>query len=117
GSVVLKGVVKKYQKKLKKATIKASVTFRGYKFKIVTIGKKAFKKCKRLKTLTIGPKVKKIDKKAFADCKKLKKVKIKGKALKKVAKNAFAKKVRKKLKVKGKKKPKKVLLKSLKRKK
>ena len=117
GSVVLKSVVKKYQKKLKKATIKAGVTYRGYKLKIVAIGKKAFKKCKKLKNLTIGPKVKKIDKKAFADCKKLKKVKIKGKALKKVAKNAFAKKVRKKIKVKGKKKPKKVLLKSLKRKK
>ncbi|MBP5772566.1 MAG: fibronectin type III domain-containing protein [Eubacterium sp.] len=117
GSVALTKVVKKYQKKLKKATIKSSVSYRGYKLKIVEIGKKAFKKCKKLKNLTIGAKVKTIKAKAFIDSKKLKKVKIKGKALKKVAKNAFAKKVRKKIKVKGKKKPKKVLLKSLKRKK
>ncbi len=116
GSATLTKVVKKYQKKLKKATIKSSVSYRGYKFKVVAIGNKAFKRCKKLKTLTIGPKVKTIGKKAFVDSKKLKKVKIKGKALKKVAKNAFAKKVRKKLKVEGKKKPKKVLLKSLKRK-
>lgn len=94
GSVVLTGVVKKYQKKLKKAVISASVNYKGYKLKVVEIGKKAFNKSKKLKV-----------------------VKVKGTNLKKVAKNAFNKKVRKKLKIKAKKKPKKVILKSLKRKK
>ena len=114
GTIILTGVVKK---KMKKATVSAAVKYRGYTLKVIGIGAKAFKKCKILKTLTIGKNVKTISSKAFIDSKKLKKVKIKGKALKKVAKNAFNKKVRKKLKVKGKKKPKKVLLKSLKRKK
>lgn len=113
GNVTLVGV----KKNLKKATVKANVKYKGYTFKITVIGKKAFKKCKNLKKVTIGKNVKTIKSKAFANSKKLKTVIVKGKKLKKVAKNAFNKKVRKTLKVKGKKKVKKVVLKSLKRKK
>ncbi len=115
--VTLVGVNKKYQKKLKKVTVAAKIVYKSITFKVTAIGAKAFKKCKKVKTATIGANVKQIKSKAFADCKKLKKITVKGKALKKVAKNAFAKKVRKKLKIKAKKKAKKVLLKSLKRKK
>lgn len=81
------------------------------------IGKKAFNKCKKLKKVTIGKNVKTIKAKAFANSKKLKTVIIKGKKLKKVEKNAFNKKVRRTLKIKGINKVKKVVLKSLKRKK
>ena len=54
GTVILTGVVKK---KFKKATVKAAIKYKGYTLKIVGIGKKAFKKCKKLKTLTIGKNV------------------------------------------------------------
>lgn len=117
GNVTLVKVNTKYKKKLKKATVKASVKYSGYTFKITVIGKNAFKNCKKLKKVTIGKNVKTIKAKAFNKCNKLKTVVVKGKKLKKIAKNAFAKKVRKSLKIKAKKVVKKRILKSLKRKK
>ena len=116
GTVTLVKVAKKYRKKLKKATVKATVSYKGYQLKVTVVGKKAFQGCKKLKKATIRKNVKKIDSKAFASCKKLKVLKVQGKKLKKIAKNAFAKKVRKKLKVQAKKKIKKRIYKSLKRK-
>lgn len=104
-------------KNLKKAKVKATVKYKGYSFKVTVIGKKAFNKCKKLKKVTIGKNVKTIKVKAFANSKKLKTVIIKGKKLKKVEKNAFNKKVRRTLKIKEINKVKKVVLKSLKRKK
>lgn len=115
GKVAVTGVIAKCRKKLKKANIKATVKYKGYTFKITTVGKKAFKKCKNLKKVTLGKNVLTIKAKAFASSKKLKRMVIKGNRLKKVAKNAFNKKVRKALKIKGKKKSKKVIIKALKK--
>ena len=117
GAATLIGVVKKYQKKLKKVNVVASIKYRGYTLMVNKVGAKAFKKCKKVKSITLGKRVGTIKAKAFGDCPKVKKVTVKGTALKKVAKNAFNKKVRKSIKIKAKKKPKKVILKSLKRKK
>ncbi len=117
GNVTLVHVRTKYRKNLKKATVKANVKYKGYSFKVTAIGKKAFKKCKKLKKVTIGKNVKTIKAKAFASCVKVKTITIKGSKLKKVAKNAFQKKVRKTLKIKGNKKAKKVVLKAIKRRK
>nr|MCR4717087.1 leucine-rich repeat domain-containing protein [Lachnospiraceae bacterium] len=62
--VEVKGLAKK--KKVKKATIPKFVWKNGYKFKITKIGAKAFKGCKKLKTLTIlTTKLKKVGKNAF----------------------------------------------------
>ena len=140
GNVTLTTVVKKYRAKLKTSTVKATVSYKGYKFNVTVIGKKAFNNCKKLKKVTIGKNVKTISSKAFKGCKKLtrvtvgknvktisskafysssklKQITLKGKKVKKVAKNAFHKKIRKTLKISGKSKSKKVVLKSLKRKK
>ncbi len=116
GNVVLTGVVKKYRKNLKKATVKATVKYQGYQFKVKTVGKKSFKKCKNLKKVTIGKNVTNVQAKAFKDSKKLKKLIVKGKKLKKFAKNALNKKVKKTVKIKAVKKVKKKLFKILKRK-
>ena len=56
------------------------------------IGKDAFKRCGRLKSVVINSEVlKKIGKNAFGDCRKLKKVIIKSKVLSGIGKNAFGK--------------------------
>ncbi len=117
GTVTLVSVAGKYRKKLKKATVSAAVKYSGCQFKITKIGKKAFKKCKKLKTVTLGKNVTQIASKAFYDCGRLKKIVIKGRKFKKIAKNAFRKKVRETITVKAKKKILKIVLKSLKRKK
>ncbi len=116
GKVILTGVVKKYRKKLKKASVKASISYQGYRLKVTTVGKKAFSKCKKLKKVTIGKNVTQVKAKAFAKCKKLKKLTIKGKKLKKFAKNALSKRVRKTIKIKATAKVKKKIFKVLKRK-
>lgn len=118
GNVTLVNVRAKYRKKLKKATVKATVKYKGYTFSVTAVGKNAFKKCKKLNKVTVGKNVKKINAKAFVASKKLKRITIKGKKLKKVAKTAFNKKVRKTVKIIAKnKKVKKLIFKSLKRKK
>ena len=76
-------------KKIAKATIPASVMFYGYIFKVTEIGPKAFKGCKKLKSVTVGKNIKKIGSKAFYQDKKLKKITVKSKKLKTVGKNAL----------------------------
>lgn len=77
------------KKTIKKANVLDTISNNGYTFKVTSIGKKAFKGRKKLKSVTIGSNVKVINKKAFAGCKKLKKVVVKSKILKKVKAKAF----------------------------
>ena len=76
-------------KKVKKVTIPSSVNINGITYKVTSIAPNAFKKCKKLKKVTIGIGVTEIGKNAFAGCKNLKNVIVKSKSLKKVGKNAF----------------------------
>lgn len=76
-------------KKVKKVTIKETVTFKGKRFKITQIGNKAFKDYKKLQKITIGRKVSVIGKKTFANCRSLKVVILTG-PKQKLPKNAFA---------------------------
>lgn len=76
-------------KKVKKVTIKNTVTFKGKRFKITQIGNKAFKDYKKLQKITIGRKVSVIGKKTFANCRSLKVVILTG-LKQKLPKNAFA---------------------------
>lgn len=83
--------LKPTNKKVKNVSIKAVITYKNKKYKIVRVADKAFKNCKKLKKVTIGKNVKKIGKKAFANCKALRKVQIpKGLKKNKIPKNAFA---------------------------
>lgn len=83
--------VKPRKKTVKKVTIPSTVTIGGIKYKVTAIGANAFKKCTKLKKVTIGTNVSKIGKKAFYNCKKLKTIVIKTKKLtaKKVGAQAF----------------------------
>ncbi len=56
--------------------IPASVKFKGKTFKVVSVGKGAFKNNKKLKSVKIGKNIKVIDKEAFSGCEKLEKVKM-----------------------------------------
>ena len=78
-------------KKVKTTTIPDTVTINGYKYKVTSIAKNAFKGCTKLKKVTIGKNVTSIGVKAFYGCKKLKTITIKTKKLKlsKVGKHAF----------------------------
>ncbi len=79
-------------KKIKKATVPATVTIDGSRYKVTSISAGAFKGCKKLKTITIKSKdIKVIGAKAFKNCKKLKKVVVKSKAIKKMVKKAVKK--------------------------
>ncbi|WP_143405050.1 leucine-rich repeat protein [Eubacterium uniforme] len=80
------------KKSLKKINIATKVTIGGIKYKVTSIGVKAFKGNKKIIKLTIGKNVKTIGAYAFANCKKLKKVTINTKKLKKVGKKAFFRK-------------------------
>ena len=86
GKVTVVGLKKK---SLKKVSIKSVLTVNGVKYKVTAIGKKAFKKGKKIKSIVIGKNVSKIGKGAFAGCKKLKSIKIKSKKLKKFVKGTF----------------------------
>ena len=76
-------------KKVKKVTIPSNVNINGITYKVTSVAPNAFKKCKKLKKVTIGAGVTEIGKNAFAGCKNLKNVIVKSKSLKKVGKNAF----------------------------
>lgn len=101
GKVRLTGVVKKYRKSLKKVNIPATIKAKGRTWSVITVGAKAFAKCKKIQKVTVGKNVITIQAKAFANNKKIKRIIFKGKKLKKIAKNTFYKKVRKTVKVKG----------------
>lgn len=76
-------------KKDKKVTVKAAITFKGKKFKVTQIGREAFKNDKKLQKVTVGKNVSVIGKKTFANCKSLKEVILTG-SKQKLPKNAFA---------------------------
>ena len=86
GKVTVVGLKKK---SLKKVSIKSILRVNGVRYKVMAIGKKAFKKGKKLKSIVIGKNVTKIGKGAFAGCKKLKSIKIKSKKIKKFVKGTF----------------------------
>jgi len=71
------------------ARIPGYIKINGYKYKVVSIGKNAFKKCKKLKKAVIGKNIKSIGKKAFYKNKKLEKIVIKSKKLKSIGSGAF----------------------------
>lgn len=96
GTVAVVGVK---SKKLTKAVVKDTVKKGGYTFKVTAISNNAFKKCKKLKSVTIGKYVTKIGSNAFYGDKKLNKITIKSKKLKSVGKNAI-KDINKKAKIK-----------------
>ena len=88
GEVSVVGVKKKTVKKI---SVGAFVTYDGVKYRVVSIGNKAFRKLKNLKKVTIGKNVTSIGANAFYGDKKLTKITIKSKKLKKVGKNAIKK--------------------------
>lgn len=80
-------------KKAKKVTIPATITLEGgQKAKVTAISANAFKNNKTVQTVIIGKNVKSIGKKAFYKCKNLKTIKINSSklTLKKVGSKAFA---------------------------
>lgn len=86
GTVAVSGVV---SKKLTKVVIPDSVKKGGYVFKVTEISKNAFKKCTKLKSVTIGKNVTKIGANAFYGDKKLNRITVKSAKLKSVGKNAI----------------------------
>ena len=76
-------------KKTKVVKIPAFININGYKYKVVSIAKGAFIKCKLLKKVVIGKNIKNIGKKAFYKNKKLGNIKIKSKKVKSIGKGAF----------------------------
>lgn len=76
-------------KSTKKAvTVASTIKVNGVSYKVTVIGANAFKKCKKVKTVTIPATVVTISKNAFAGCKKLTKITLKGKKVT-VKKGAF----------------------------
>ena len=96
--VAVYGVVTKYKKKLKTASIPSSVIYinpldktkHQYPSTVTGLNKNAFKKLKKLKTFKGGKQLKTIKGKAFVSNKKLKKVTL-GNKVTNIAKNAFYK--------------------------
>lgn len=87
GTVSVTGLQNKAAKKIKVAD---TVTIGGVKFNVASIGKNAFKGCKKATEATIGKNVTTVGDNAFSGCTSLKKVTI-GKAVKTIGKGAFEK--------------------------
>ena len=83
--------VVKAKKSITKAKIPSAIKIKGYKYKVVSIGKKAFVKCRKLKKVIVGKNIKSISKKAFYKDKELGSIRIKSKKLKSIGKGAFKK--------------------------
>lgn len=77
------------KKNLKQAVIPATLRIQGHKLKVTSIGKNAFRNCKKLKRITIGSNIQKIGSGAFRSCIRLKKIFIQTKQLRKLGKHAF----------------------------
>ena len=84
-------------------TIPATVKYGKTVYKVVSIGKSAFKNCTALKKVRIGTNVEAIGDKAFYGCKKLEVLTIDSKKVKSIGKQAL-KNANKNVKVKGNKK-------------
>ena len=76
-------------KKIKKATIPATIQYEGKTYKVTEVSDSALKGCKKLTEVTISKNVEKIGKNALKGCGKVKTVNIKSTVLKSVGKNAF----------------------------
>ena len=87
------------RKDAKTITIPSKVTYQGVTYKVTAVSANACNGMKKLTKVTIGANVKTIGKNAFKNCKKLKTLKIKSSKLKSVGKNAF-KGIYKKCKIK-----------------
>lgn len=75
-------------KKVKKISVPASVTYKKQTFKVTAIGPKACKGYKKLSTFVVGKNVTAIGAQAFANTPKLKKIKVQSLVLKKVGAKA-----------------------------
>lgn len=82
--------IKPTSKKIKTASVPATVKYNGKTYKVTKIAAGAFKNCKKLKKLTIGKNVKTIGSKAMMNCKKLKTITIKSKKLKSIGSKAVS---------------------------
>lgn len=88
-------------KKIKSIAIPATVTMDGIRYKVTTIGAKAFDGNKKLTKVIIGTNIKKISNNAFFKCRSLKMVTIKSMLLtKKTANKKAFKSVNKKMVIK-----------------
>lgn len=91
-------LVKPVSKKIKSVKVEAKVKYKGTQFKVVSINTKAFRNCKKLKTVTIGGNVSYIGSYAFDNCSNLRTIRIESKKVKNIGKKAFHS-VNKKVKV------------------
>lgn len=89
GTVTLLGVANTHKSKIKSLVIPATISKNGYKYKVTSVGAKAFKGCKNLKKLTLGSNISTIETNAFSGCKKLSTVSIKTTKIRKIGKRAF----------------------------
>ncbi|MCM1161650.1 MAG: leucine-rich repeat domain-containing protein [Roseburia sp.] len=80
--------VKPASSQITKASIPATVTLGGTTYKVTSVAAKAFKDCKKLKTVTLGTNVTSIGNQAFYKCTKLSKITIPAK-VNKIGKSAF----------------------------
>jgi hypothetical protein len=97
-SVMLMGYKNSKTRKAQKprvVKVGASVKYKDFTYKVVSVRKNAFRGCKRLKKAIIGANVKAIGAKAFFGCKGIKNVVVTSKVLKKVGAGAFAKTAKK----------------------
>ncbi len=77
------------KKDLKQVAVPATLKIQGHKLKVTSIGKNAFRNCKKLKRITIGRNIRNIGSGAFRSCCKLKKIIFQTKQLRKLGKHAF----------------------------
>lgn len=78
------------KKSTKTLVIPDTVTIKGKKYKVTSIGDKAFDKCKYINTVSIGSNITSIGKEAFYKSSNIKSITIKSKVVKSIGKNAFA---------------------------
>ncbi len=76
-------------KKIKYAKIATYARVNGKKYYITSIGKNAFKKCRKLSKITVGSSMKSIGSYSFYGCSRLKSITVNGKNIKKVGKKAL----------------------------
>ncbi len=93
GSQVVNGgtvsLITTSKKDLKQVVVPATLKIQGHKLKVTSIGKNAFRNCRKLKRITIGSNVRNIGSGAFRSCSKLKKIIFQTKQLRKLGKHAF----------------------------
>ena len=88
GEAALTGSV---TKKLTALNIPDTIRIEGKNFKVISVEKKAFQNCRKLKKVVFGKYVSAVRAQAFMGCRSLKSVQIKGKALRNISTGAFKK--------------------------